>query len=56
MAELHMNMLAEQLNSAELKDVLTKLPTEIDETYKQAVHRIDGYSSKMKELAMTVLM
>jgi hypothetical protein len=56
MAELHMNMLAEQLNLGELEDALTKLPTEVDETYKQAMQRIDGYSSKMKDLAMTVLM
>jgi hypothetical protein len=56
MAELHMNLLAEQLNLGELEDVLATLPTEIDETYKQAMQRIDGYSTKMKELAMMVLM
>jgi hypothetical protein len=56
MAELHMNLLTEQLNLGELEDALASLPNEIDETYKQAMQRIDGYSSKMKELARTVLM
>jgi hypothetical protein len=55
-AELHMNLLAEQLSLGELEDTLIQLPSKIDETYKQALDQIKGYSSKMKEVAKTVLM
>jgi hypothetical protein len=56
MAELHMNQLAEQLNLGELEEALAKLPDGIDETYQLAMQRIEGYSSKMKEVAKTILM
>jgi ankyrin repeat domain-containing protein 50 len=56
MAELHMNLLADKLNLAELEDALSNLPNEIDETYNQALQRIEDYSESRKELAKTVLM
>jgi hypothetical protein len=56
MVELHMNLLADKLNLAELEESLRNLPDEVNKTYEQALQRIDDYSASRKELAMTVLM
>jgi hypothetical protein len=56
MAELHMNLLSDKLNLAELEDALQNLPDGVDETYKRAMERIEDYSGNRKELAKTVLM
>jgi ankyrin repeat domain-containing protein 50 len=56
MAELHINLLADKLNLGELEDTLANLPDEVDETYGQAMQRIEDYSGNRKKLAKTVLM
>jgi hypothetical protein len=56
MAELHVNLLADKLNLAELEDTLWNLPDGVDETYRRAMERIEDYSANRKELAKTVLM
>ncbi|KAH0032185.1 glycosyltransferase family 31 protein, partial [Aureobasidium melanogenum] len=55
LASMHMRSLAMALNKGELKELLSKLPTEVNDAYMLTLTRIEGMESNKRKLALDSL-
>lgn len=55
LAVLHIESLASQLNKAQVRSALQKLPQGLDDTYQEALQRIDCQGQPSREMAYQVL-